>query len=232
MGVAAATLFGLILVGLVLAGATLDDHVPWNRLDFGNVPTWLSAVFSLLALGGIIFAALTYRINQQIRHDEEANQARLVLPTLNGFTHTGLADSRRTLSIEIGCSPTVYNGSTQPILFVDVLSVVAHLKSDPARVHAVRLSRAPGSPAGGANTLIPAHNHGKAETWIGTMTGQALDSLTDGVAFSIAARFTDAHGREWERLDNFAPHRNLATDESRQPPSELVALHRDSPAPH
>lgn len=227
LATALAFVLALAIVGVVLVAASINHAVPWDQLDFGNVPGWISALFSLAAIVGVGIAVLTYRQNQRDRRDDEANQARLVFPAIRGSSHTGVIDSQRAQSIDVSCGAAVHNSSGQPVLFVQVASVVVHLKSDPGRSHATALTYAGDVVTREANNVVPSGKTSVKEVWIGRLTGQELGSLEDGVRFSIAARYTDIQGREWERIDNYAPRRIYTNTESSNPPSDLRELHRN-----
>ena len=71
----------LVVVVLLTSAATRRFH---TRIDMGSAPAWLSALFSLIAVGGVAVAVLTYRRAVRNREDDEIAPARLLVVTRRG----------------------------------------------------------------------------------------------------------------------------------------------------
>lgn len=81
-------LLAAAIVGVVLIAASIANAVPWDRLDYGNVPGWLSAIAGAGTIVGLFLAWQSLKTNVEHRRDDLASAARLLVVAERRVSYT------------------------------------------------------------------------------------------------------------------------------------------------
>ncbi|WP_139765668.1 hypothetical protein [Gordonia sp. i37] len=199
---AAAILVALVIVGAVFIVATIGGCIPWQRIDWGNVPAWLSAVFSLLALAGIAVAYTNFRTTRNIRRDDEASLARSLViehvalgyPLAPGSTNGAVIVTLRNAH-----SSSVFTDVDVTGIAVDDLGCQQSVR-DTLRERKDDLRRF--MPPGAKLT----------SGWI--IPDASFNAFDPSVSATptVEYQYTDSNGRKWRRIDHMEPQRLRGRD--------------------
>lgn len=187
--------------------------------DYGNVPSWLSASAAAVALAGVGIAVTNSRRDQNLRRDDEANQARLVYPSYNSIHPEGGPTYDAPPLVQI----SVANNSERPIFDVIIESAVVYPSTETEsarRVFGITSQQLHGRHTEATHmtpmilSIVERHKdyqHVAAGTTAPvTVWTCAWPTVRDGerhAEFTAKFQFTDAHGRRWDRIGRYSPTR-------------------------
>ncbi|BBY67356.1 hypothetical protein [Mycolicibacterium helvum] len=171
-----------------------DRHL---HIEWGNAAEWASGVFggvaAVAAFGALFYAAREWSATQTERRDNEADQARLIVAQPVDPQHWSPPPIHRWPVV-------VANHSTAAVFNVDMTEIsedvmVLHLGGPSARLS--RLVRLP--------VLQPGEQTQDVSVMLGSGHRELLDETP--AAEYLVFRFTDAHGRRWQRTGSRQPVR-------------------------
>lgn len=193
-----------------------------RSLDYGDVPTWLSAVVTSAALIVALYQAAAARreaaealkvahdearVREEIREDEVASQARLVL------SHVSRSQPQMFVHVE--------NASSQPIYAVRVHSVYLHDEAE------VRLDGFEWMPEGAQwrmqwERIEPGGKVSGAFT--ARLGGMPVMAVDDRVGATVDLEYIDARGIRWRRWASLQPRLSPAKASHRPPPPAVAPV--------
>jgi hypothetical protein len=150
------------------------------HLEWGNVAGWVGGVGTFAAFTALVFTALEWRTGQADWREQEADQARLIVPLPASQLNPGMEEPEQCVMVR----------NQSAVLAIDLILV--HVSDGRVEAGGPRITY-PYLPAGDTTVLMP------------VAAGVHADSLTavDHFAFN----FTDAGGRRWCRVGRSQPVR-------------------------